>query len=342
MKILFTGPRDINATPAFKRAIDSIPYLNKHSIHIVDWTDGPQMPMYDHRSYKQKKTFFNLICWQFYLCKILLIVRPNVIFNMSILSSPAILLYSLFNTFTHIYDCRDYFAVSYKFPKILKLIFQKYDIFYSHFCKLVIFPDDYGYDYFETRASNYVVIPNTVEEYGLSKIWCEGPIRLGYFGYFSEDRNIKAIFEFLASHQDVELHVVCNYIPHKLITRLQKSENIIVHNRLSHYETQKIMCQMDYCLIMYNPNLMNYKFIKPTKFYDCLALGLPFICSKGMVALEVLCDCDNLSVEYGVSNLGKIKKTYYSLKNREQYENYKYINVINIYSSELAKVLPGI
>lgn len=335
MKILYTGPRDIHATPALKRTRYATQRLKSQEI-IVDWNDKDDVISEDYSEchFKPKKSIFTLILWQFYLFQKLLKYRPGVIFNMSSLSIFPIFIYGLFSNVKVVYDCRDYLAVSYKFRPWLQRSIQFFDNLSAMWAHVVVVPDEYGYEYFYMlKRSKLYVVHNTVEDLGVRKIAVSGPIRIAYFGYLSLDRNIRTIFEFVKKNRDlIELHIACNYIPDRLKDEILDLENIIFYGNLARFEAHQVLSEMDYCLIMYDPTLGNYKNIRPTKFYDCLALGLPFICSNGMTNLENhVGDSSNIAVEYGCLDFGVLSKTEFSQYNRDLYPDFSYEKVVADY-----------
>lgn len=346
MNILYTGPRDIYATPAFERVVSSLDGVYSKLI-VVDWNDKANLKSKDRIEYhfKKNKNYFTLILWQFYLLKKLFFHRPDVIFNMSILSFIPILFYKLFFKIKIIYDCRDYFAVSYSFNTITEKILNKVDNFFAKNSDYVIIPDLYGKSYFnKIKKEKFVLLYNTTKSYGLKKTFKnDNIIRLGYLGYLSLDRNIIKILEFIKKTDNVELHIACNYIPENIKHIIPESSNkIILHNKLSHFEAHKLLSKMDYCLLSYNPKLGNYKFIQPTKFYDCLSLGLPYICSKGMVNLEkhVNRSTQNISVEYDSLNFSKLTKTNFCEYNKKLYDtNYSYEKIMKDFTIKIKKII---
>lgn len=342
VKILFTAPRDIGATPALNRLLDAITIEHGVYQYFVDWNSTPDLKLKNYTSFKLRKNALSLFFWQFFLLWQLIKIRPDIIVNMSILSAPSLLTFRIFKKFEHVYDCRDYFAVSYPFCNHISRILRLIDIAYSRLCVLIIFPDEYGYKYFNTASSNYVDIPNTVSTYGYKKERSHGKVKLGYFGYLSEDRNIRAILSQMEKDSTVELHVACNYIPERLRDIVQSTNNVFYHGKLTHKQSQKLMSQMDYCLIMYNPALDNYKYIKPTKYYDCLAIGLPYICSEGMISLQNDCEDYSHAQKYGSFSTENLCKTEYSEINANKFKKYEYDIVVSEISKRIVKIIHSV
>lgn len=338
VKVLFTAPRDIGATPALQRMLDAQFNLGKIENTFVDWVTTPSLKLKNYQSFRWSKSKFGLVAWQIYLLYWILKIRPDVVVNMSVLSSPCIMIARILVGFRHVYDCRDYFAVSYHFSPFQTKILRAVDVWFSRQSELTIFPDEYGFKYFCTDEKKYVVVPNTVKTYGFRKMATSSRIKLGYFGYLSLDRNIVAIMDGVKQDERVELHIACNYVPEKLTDLIETCDNIIYHGKLSHKESQELMSEMDYCLIMYDPSLENYRYIQPTKYYDCLALGLPYICSKGMVSLQQNCNNDNIAQEYGTFTTSNLRKTDFLSKNFACFEIYSYERVIGMLSVEFEKV----
>jgi len=286
---MYTGPRDIHQTPALERARYATQRIKTEEI-VVDWSDNDEVYQenYVEHHFKSEKSIVTLMRWQAFLFGNLWKYRPSIILNMSVLSFFPVFFYSCFVRVKVIYDCRDYIAVSYNWPRWIKNCIQFLDNLTALTATRVVVPDEYGYEYFYMlKKAKLYVVHNTVQDYELQKTVSSGPIRLAYFGYLSLDRNIDAIFDYVRNNPSkVELHIACNYIPDRLKDIIPSAENIIFHGYQSHLECQKLLSKMDYCLIMYDPKLENYQKIQPTKFYDCLSLGLPYICSKGMISLE--------------------------------------------------------
>lgn len=332
---MYTGPRDIHVTPALERARYATQRIKTEEV-IIDWCDDEDLfqENYIERHFKCKKTMVNVLRWNAYLLTNLFKYKPNVIFNMSMLSFLPIFIYSWFVKINIIYDCRDYLSVSYAWPRWISSTVQLFDNLTALLCTRVVVPDDYGYEYFYMlKPSKIYVVHNTVQNYGLKKTFSPGPIRLGYFGYLSLDRNIEAIFDYVKINaSEIELHIACNYMPENLKDIIPSATNVIFHGYLSHFECHKLLSKMDYCLIMYNAKLDNYRKIQPTKFYDCLSLGLSYICSKGMTSLEGYIDySSNLVFDYGTTDLTGLKKTELSQYNLDLYPKFSYKTVVDAY-----------
>jgi hypothetical protein len=102
------------------------------------------------------------------------------------------------------------------------------------------------------------------------------------------------------------------------------------------------LSKMDYCLLTYDSKLENYKYIQPTKFYDCLSIGLPYICAKGMISLEKHVNklTQNLSVDYNSIEFPKLVKTDFSEYNHNLYNSsYQYDYVLNKFKKELINLI---
>ena len=344
MKILFTGPRDIHATQALERALFATNDVRTEAI-IVDWNDAKdsRKKNYAEFHFKKKKGVLAVLSWQYFLYKKLKYHQPDVVFNMSALSFVSIFIYSLFRKVKIVYDCRDYLAYSYKFNRILKCSIRVFDNLTAMLSYAIIIPDHFGKTYFNlVNVSKLHVIYNSVQDHGIRKKYEEGPIRIGYLGYLSTYRNIEAILKFVKNNPNIELHIACTYISDKLKDVIPKLDNIFLYERLKHVDAQKLLAKMDYCLLTYDPNLGNYKYIQPTKFYDCLALGLPYICSKGMVNLEkhVNSTSLNISNDYNSSVFPNLIKTDFSVYNSRVYTStYSYDSILNHYRQIVEELL---
>ena len=341
---MFTGPRDIHATQALERALFATINVRTETI-VVDWNEveDSKREKYSEFHFKKKKSILTVISWQYFLYKKLKQHKPDVVFNMSSLSFLPIFVYSFFKKTKIVYDCRDYLAYSYNFNPIFKFSIRFFDNLTARLSYAIIIPDLYGKVYFNlVNDSKLHVIYNSVQDHGVRKKYEEGPIRIGYLGYLSKDRNIEAIFDFIENNPNIELHIACTYISDKLKDVIPKLENIFLYERLKHVDAQKLLAKMDYCLLTYDPNLGNYKYIQPTKFYDCLALGLPYICSKGMVNLEkhVNSTSLNISNDYNSSVFSNLIKTDFSVYNSRVYTStYSYDSILNHYRQIVEELL---
>lgn len=347
MKILFTRLGNINVTPAFSRSLFASESFNSSQV-IVDWgrdnTTGPILKNNTREfHFSKRKTLFNLFVWQFYLFRILLKEKPLIIFNMStIYSFPSIIIYKIFTKTKIVYDCRDYFALAKNYNSLLQNIIIKIDNYIGKICSVIVVPDEYGPKYFrEVSREKIIVVPNSVEDFGIRKKMVNGPIRLAYLGYLSKDRNLRAILELVSKNKNIELHIARNYISKNTEDIIPQQSNIFLYEKLTHKESHELLSKMDYCLITYDPKLGNHKYIQPTKFYDCLVLGLPFICSKGMVNLEKHTKgTTNLAVEYNSVDFGDLKKTDFSDYNYKLYEdNYRVEDILKNYRDSLEAIL---
>jgi hypothetical protein len=340
---MYTGPRDIHQTPALARARCATQNIKSEEV-IIDWSanDDVFQENYIERHFKCKKNLLAVIKWQAYLIIKLWKYKPSVVFNMSVLSFLPIFIYSFFVKVKVIYDCRDYLAVSYNWPRWIMVIVQFLDNITALTVSRVVVPDEYGFEYFYLLKHDKLhVVHNTVQDYGLQKQELAGPIRLGYLGYLSLDRNIESIFKYVIDNpSEVELHIACNFIPERLKDIIPTAKNIVFHGRLSHFECHKLLSEMDYCLMMYDAKLDNYRKIQPTKFYDCLALGLPFICSKGMESLEQHIDqSSNLAFDYGSHEINGLKKTGLSQYNLDLWPNFTYKSVVDDYQKFFERIV---
>lgn len=344
MKVMYTGPRDIHVSPALERARFSTSKIQSEEL-IVDWNDveDSNTEKYKEHHFREKKSIFAVIRWQLFLLRETISYKPDLIFNMSVLSFIPLFIYSLFFKTKIIYDCRDYLAVSYDFSYLLSTLIRFFDNISALHASAIIIPDEYGYEYFNMPSKSKIhVVYNSVKDYGYRKEKTDGAIRLAYFGYLSLDRNINAIFDFFETTDlDIELHIACNYVPDSLRDVIPDSPRIFFYERKTHQEAQKLLSNMDYCFMTYNPDLGVYKNIQPTKFYDCLAIGLPYICSKGMRNLEKHVDfSSNIAIEYGSIDFNGIEKTEFSEYNHQIYiEKYVYENICDDFRSFIEKVV---
>jgi hypothetical protein len=280
--------------------------------------------------------------------------RPAYVHNFSFLNSFPILLYKLLVWKVKIfYDCRDYFAWTKKRKAIINTLIRYIDIFIAKkICTQVIFPDENGFRYFNTRDKNkFHIIPNTVRDYyenskTLARNVNENKkIKLFYSGYLSLDRNIETIINAVKNSSKLELHIASNYISSEFNSEILSSDNFKFHGKMTHREVLEFMRSCDYALIMYDPSLKNYQKILPTKFFDCICSNTPFICSKGMESLESFTNGEypNLSLIYNDTNVFEnLKKPLPNDENRKLYlEKYDYATIIddlgNCYNSFLNK-----
>ncbi|WP_435577583.1 hypothetical protein [Gilvibacter sp.] len=348
-KIVYIRPGDIYVTPAFSRIIESKDLLNDSSvaIYVIQWLDSEPSKSEEgitYLNFKKPRGLKGLLGWLWFILRNLWSIAPGYVHNFSFHSWFPILLYKLFypKSVNLFYDCRDYFGWSFSLSPLTKKLSIWMDRRIASLCKQIIFPDRNGFVYFNTQSDKYTAIPNTVTDFLANKEIIRPDtgknIRLFYAGYLSNDRNIQSIIEAVKTHKNLELHIAANFISNQFDQALLEDPRFVYHGKLTHQSVIELMLECDYCLIMYNADLENYRLIQPTKFYDSLMSNTPYICAEGMVALQEHCGADwpNLCLPYGdVNAFANLTKPVVSSKNRELYEQkYEYNTVL----AEIAKV----
>lgn len=342
-KIIYIRPGDIYVTPAFSRIIESKRLLDapQVSIIVMQWLDEEPSKVEEgirYLNYRGKRGLFGMLGWSLFVLRHLFAIAPSYVHNFVFHNWFSIIIYKLlYPKKIHLfYDCRDYFGWSFSLSPTAKKVSIWLDRRFASMCKEIIFPDKNGFVYFNTEAKKYTAIPNTVTDFlagkSIERTTKDGPIRLFYAGYLSNDRNIDAIIAAVKKYEHLELHIASNYVSNKFDSAMLEDSRFVYHGKLTHQRVIEIMQQCDYCLIMYNAELENYRLIQPTKFYDSLMSNTPYICAEGMEALKEYCgeDWPNLCLSYGDPDAFKdIEKPIVNTKNRQLYEaEYRYDTVL--------------
>ncbi|MDC7999123.1 hypothetical protein [Gilvibacter sediminis] len=348
-KIVYIRPGDIYVTPAFSRIVEASQLLDDPSvkIYVIQWLNDEQSKSEDgitYLNFTKKRGALGMLGWFWFILSKLLSIAPRYVHNFSFHSWTPILIYKIFypKRIDLFYDCRDYFGWSFSLSPLTKRFSIWADRRIARICKQIIFPDRNGFVYFNTQADKYTAIPNTVTDFlagqEINRPDTGKNIRLFYAGYLSNDRNIKAIIEAVKTYQHLELHIAANFISNQFDQSLLEDPRFVYHGKLSHQRVIELMLECDYCLIMYNAALENYRLIQPTKFYDSLMSNTPYICAEGMTALKENCgpEWPNLCLAYNsVEAFADLKKPVLNNKNRSLYTStYEYTKVLG----DIAKV----
>lgn len=342
-KIVYIRSGDIYVTPAFSRIVESKQLLDDPTlkIYVIQWLVDAQSKSeagIEYLNYKGKRGLLGMIGWSLFVIRQLFGKAPSYVHNFEFQNWFPILIYKYLypKKIQLFYDCRDYFGWSFSLNGKAKKLAIWMDRKIAKRCKEIIFPDRNGFVYFNTQTSKYTVIPNTVTDFLEGKTadrnYTGRPIRLFYAGYLSNDRNIDAIIAAVKKYNHLELHIASNYVSNKFDSAMLEDPRFVYHGKLSHQRVIEIMQECDYCLIMYNAALENYRLIQPTKFYDALMSNTPYICAEGMEALKEHCgeDWPNLCLGYGDPDVFKdLGKPKVNNKNRNLYDqHYNYDTVL--------------
>ena len=195
-----------------------------------------------------------------------------------------------------IYDPRDYFAVVFRLPALVRYLLRLTDNIFIKLSDRVLFPDQQyftHYGLFKMRADKYFILPNSTtdkldiikkdslhEKLDLSPETKIVPI----IGYFSEDRGRKMFFEVIRQKPEgIHFVIAGAFRDAQDITFFKSQSNVSYLGKVPYLEALWIMQQSAIVPIVCSPDSLNYKFAIPTKFYDGTMVGTPVLVSDGQV-----------------------------------------------------------
>lgn len=195
-----------------------------------------------------------------------------------------------------IYDPRDYFAVVFNFPSILRYLLKLIDNLFIKLSDRVLFPDQQyftHYGMFGLEKSKYFIIPNSTSDKrnSIKNISLHNQLGIPVgtkivpiIGYFSEDRGRRMFYEAIRQQPDgIHFVVAGAFRDEKDIAFFKSQNNVSYLGKIPYIEALWIMEQSAIVPILCSPDSLNYKYAIPTKFYDSTMVGTEVLVSDGQV-----------------------------------------------------------
>lgn len=181
-----------------------------------------------------------------------------------------------------VYEIHDEFALSYRFPSVVKRCIRIFDHIIMRNSAFVIHVDVNRITYKKCR---YIVIENSPEDY-----W-KGNVRpydnltntFAVIGNISQTRGIDQIYEFAKLNNDVKILLVGKFYDLKLKDMLLQLDNIEYHDYMPQDRLFKLMEKCCAIFSLYDPALEINRLAASNKVYDAMMMGIPVITNKDVI-----------------------------------------------------------
>ena len=188
-----------------------------------------------------------------------------------------------------IYEIRDEFALSYKFPGIIKRMIKAIDHWIIRRSEFVIHVDANRITY---DKGKYVVIENSPEDYwhGCQRDYDKVERVIAVIGNLSWGRGIESISTFAEKNPAFKILVVGTYYDDRTKSRLDNLRNVIHKERMPQQELFK---EMECCCAifsLYDPALEINRLAASNKVYDAMMMGIPVVTNREVVNAKSIAD----------------------------------------------------
>lgn len=246
---------------------------------------------------------FSFVRFNFFVLFSLIRNRPDYVQVFDFYIAPVCFLYTSFFRKKLIYDIRDPFAFSFIFSKIIKRIVWKIDLFIIKNSAGVIVPLEERLRYLCKYRDiiTTAVIHNTCnDDYIITKnswnVLDQNYIHIGFLGYLVESRGAFQLISLAKKYpEDVKLHIAGRIQDERILSLIKESVNIVYYGLLNHNDALKLLSNLDFCSLFYDPSVPVNISAAPNKFYESLMLDTPVIVCKGS-ALQKIVEDNNLGV----------------------------------------------
>lgn len=192
-----------------------------------------------------------------------------------------------------IYDIRDPWAVSLKYPNIINKAVYAVDWCAMGMAHAFVVPTSRYISYMGRwgKTKPVLEIPNTCHDWldrlpsleGRLAPKRPGYVRLAYLGYLVNGRGGDWLLEFVSDDANkTELVVAGDSGRAEIQERLRQTPNVHYLGHVPYAEALAAMHESDATTLLYDPDHEINRILDPTKFYDAMMLGRPVIASRGM------------------------------------------------------------
>jgi len=191
--------------------------------------------------------------------------------------------------FDFIYEIRDEFAISYHFPKVLKIMIQAIDHKIMRKSKMVIHVDSNRVNYDKCRS---VIIENSPEDYysGRNRSYDMLELKFAVVGHLSEIRGLLQIAAFAEQHRNISLMIVGDFSSQKLKEKMLSLPNVEYFPFIPQNELFKKMESCCGIFSLYDPSLEINRLAASNKVYDAMMMGIPVITNHEVINSQFILD----------------------------------------------------
>ena len=187
----------------------------------------------------------------------------------------------------YVYEILDEFALSYKFPKIIKKMLSWIDHCIMRNAKLVIHVDENRVTY---EHCNHIVIENAPEDYwhGKDRDYKTLQNTFAVVGCLAEGRGITSICDFVANNEQVHLLVVGTFWDAQTEARVKAMPRVKCLAKMPQQDLFKVMEECCAIFSLYDPSLEINRLAASNKVYDAMMMGIPVITNKEVINSEYI------------------------------------------------------
>lgn len=301
-----------DVTPAIPRALEAADGLFA-PIRVLCWNRGDEplpahevtgnveIERYGRRPPPRSwRTVLRVLAFGYWVARRLLALRPDVVQICDLESAWAAVPTARLLGARVIYDMRDPFAQSYRFPFGLARLAYLFDWIVMAGVHGFILPAEDRRPYLGTWARRPVcVVRNTCHDElaELPDASALGPrptpttVRLAYLGYLVNSRGAGQLIDLCRRHDGgVELWVAGLCRSPSLEAKLQSTAGVHWLGRVGRPEALALMRDADVVTLLYDPAVPVNRIAAPNKYYEALMAGTPVLMSVGMSLADEVCD----------------------------------------------------
>lgn len=268
-----------------------------------------------------KKIIFFLPIWWIYVLCWLLKNKWDIVHVTDFDSCTPGLLAAIIKRKPIVYEIYDYYPDKIKLPRFIRQILVMYDKFTMRYVNKIIILDECKYEQIDFDDKEKVVViyngPNDLCENILPQQREQGILKVFYGGTFFPGRDILSMI--IACSQITGVHItIAGYgYPTTLVEEIKNlcdtTPNAEFLGKISNTDLLSISSESDVLFALYDPQIRNNKFASPTKLFDAMMCGKPFITnSNSSTANLVLQEKCGLIVPYG--DVSALKNILLSLR----------------------------
>lgn len=185
-----------------------------------------------------------------------------------------------------IYDIFDYFPDIRKYPKIIRHFFVKAETKCINNADItIICSEERKKQIGKAKPKKLFVIHNSpdinTDDYSSLPIM-EKPISFVYIGNLVNDRLIELVLDYFSTKQEYILNIGgIGALSEMAESYSKRFSNIKFFGALDYSKVLEIENASDVIIALYNPEVLNHKYVASNKFYECLALGKRIIMCAG-------------------------------------------------------------
>jgi len=291
-------------TPAIPRAVEAAEGLFE-TVRVLCWNrgaaalprhqvvDGIEVQRYGRRPPRRSwRTVLFVLAYALWVARRLLAQRPDVVQVCDLESAIAAVPVARLTGARVIYDMRDPFAESYRFPAGLARFAYSLDWLVMAGVSAFVIPAEERRAYLGRWARRPVcVVRNTCHD-ELAQVPADSEVgsrptprtvRIAYLGYLVDTRGADQLLDLCRRHGgEVELWVAGLCRSAALEARLTATAGVHWLGRLPRPRALALMRDVDVVSLLYDPAVRVNRIAAPNKYYEALMAATPVLMSEGM------------------------------------------------------------